>query len=211
MDEPLGTLDTEFRDLMVHELRELHNRIHATTVYVTHDQMEAMSMADKIAVMNHGVIEQFGTPQEIYDRPATMFVADFIGSPPMNFLTFHGGLAEGRARDRRPGRRRRRAGGARGRGARRAWRSASGPSTSASTTPRSCAARSTAPSISAPRRSSRSRPRDGMIKARVPADVPVRIGETVGLALNGARLSLFDTGVRPGDPHQRSMTEARHG
>ena len=98
MDEPLGTLDTEFRDLMVHELRELHNRINATTVYVTHDQLEAMSMADKIAVMNHGVIEQFGTPQEIYDRPATMFVADFIGSPPMNFLPFHGGLAEGRAR-----------------------------------------------------------------------------------------------------------------
>ena len=69
MDEPLGTLDTEFRDLMVHELRELHNRIHATTVYVTHDQMEAMSMADKIAVMNHGVIEQFGTPQRDL-RPA---------------------------------------------------------------------------------------------------------------------------------------------
>ncbi|MCX5494196.1 ABC transporter ATP-binding protein [Kaistia dalseonensis] len=95
MDEPLGTLDTEFRDLMVRELRELHNRIHATTVYVTHDQLEAMSMADKIAVMNHGVIEQFGKPQEIYDRPATMFVADFLGSPPMNFLTFHGGLAAG--------------------------------------------------------------------------------------------------------------------
>ena len=65
MDEPLGTLDTEFRDFMVHELRELHNRIHATTVYVTHDQLEAMAMGDKIAVMNHGVIEQFGTPQEI--------------------------------------------------------------------------------------------------------------------------------------------------
>src|ERR1051325_5050835 len=82
MDEPLGTLDTEFRDLMVHELRELHNRIGATTVYVTHDQLEAMSMADKIAVMSNGVIEQFGTPREIYDRPTTMFVADFIGSPP---------------------------------------------------------------------------------------------------------------------------------
>lgn len=95
MDEPLGTLDAEFRDLMIHELRELHNRIHATTVYVTHDQMEAMAMADKIAVMNHGVIEQFGTPREIYDRPATMFVADFIGSPPMNFLPFAGGLAKG--------------------------------------------------------------------------------------------------------------------
>ena len=95
MDEPLGTLDAEFRDLMVHELRELHNRIRATTVYVTHDQMEAMSMADKIAVMNHGVIEQFGTPREIYDRPATMYVADFMGSPPMNFLSFHAGLAAG--------------------------------------------------------------------------------------------------------------------
>jgi multiple sugar transport system ATP-binding protein len=95
MDEPLGTLDAEFRDLMVHELRELHNRIGATTVYVTHDQLEAMSMADKIAVMNHGIIEQFGTPQEIYNRPATMYVADFIGSPPMNFMRFDGGLQKG--------------------------------------------------------------------------------------------------------------------
>ena len=97
MDEPLGTLDTEFRDLMVRELRELHLRIKATTVYVTHDQLEAMAMADKIAVMSRGVIEQFGPPQEIYDRPATMFVADFIGSPPMNFLDFRGGLAPGQA------------------------------------------------------------------------------------------------------------------
>src|SRR5213075_2575693 len=98
MDEPLGTLDSEFRDLMVHELRDLHDRIGATTVYVTHDQMEAMSMADKIAVMNHGVIEQFGTPQEVYARPATMYVADFMGSPPMNFLTFHAGLKAGDTR-----------------------------------------------------------------------------------------------------------------
>jgi len=95
MDEPLGTLDTEFRDIMVRELRELHLRIKATTVYVTHDQLEAMAMADKIAVMNHGVIEQFGTPQEIYDRPATMHVADFIGSPPMNFLHFRSPLKAG--------------------------------------------------------------------------------------------------------------------
>src|SRR5262245_51478878 len=95
MDEPLGTLDTEFRDIMVRELRELHLRIKATTVYVTHDQLEAMAMADKIAVMNHGIIEQFGTPQEIYDRPATMYVADFIGSPPMNFLQFRSGLKAG--------------------------------------------------------------------------------------------------------------------
>lgn len=95
MDEPLGTLDAEFRELMCHELRQLHNRIGATTVYVTHDQLEAMAMADKIAVMNHGVIEQYGTPQEIYDRPASMYVADFIGSPPMNFLAFRGGLERG--------------------------------------------------------------------------------------------------------------------
>jgi len=95
MDEPLGTLDAEFRDVMVRELRELHNRIKATTVYVTHDQLEAMAMADKIAVMNHGIIEQFGTPDEIYDRPASMYVADFIGSPPMNFVRFSAALEAG--------------------------------------------------------------------------------------------------------------------
>ena len=80
---------------MVRELRELHNRIGATTVYVTHDQLEAMAMADKIAVMNRGVIEQFATPQKIYDRPVSMFVADFIGSPPMNFLSLRAGLSKG--------------------------------------------------------------------------------------------------------------------
>ena len=95
MDEPLGTLDTEFRELMTEELRQLHNRIGATTVYVTHDQLEAMSMADYIAVMNHGVVEQLGTPQEIYDRPATLFVADFIGSPSMNLIPFTGKVAKG--------------------------------------------------------------------------------------------------------------------
>ncbi len=90
MDEPLGALDTEFREYMLEELRNLHNRIGATTVYVTHDQLEAMQMGDKIAVMNHGVVEQVGIPQDIYDWPATMFVADFLGSPPMNFLKFNG-------------------------------------------------------------------------------------------------------------------------
>jgi multiple sugar transport system ATP-binding protein len=95
MDEPLGALDAEFRHIMCGELRGLHDRLKATTVYVTHDQLEAMSMGDKIAVMNQGVIEQVGAPQEIYDRPATMFVADFIGSPPMNFLAFGGALAKG--------------------------------------------------------------------------------------------------------------------
>lgn len=86
MDEPLGALDAEFREHMAGELRALHDRMGATTVYVTHDQLEAMQMGDKIVVMNHGVIEQFGAPQDIYDKPASMFVAGFIGSPPMNFL-----------------------------------------------------------------------------------------------------------------------------
>jgi multiple sugar transport system ATP-binding protein len=95
MDEPLGALDAELRRLMCDELRQLHERIGATTVYVTHDQLEAMAMADRIAVMNHGVIEQIGTPQEIYDRPASMFVADFIGSPPMSFLRFTGAVHAG--------------------------------------------------------------------------------------------------------------------
>ena len=89
MDEPLGALDSEFRTLMCHELRGLHDRLEATTVYVTHDQLEAMAMADKIAVMNHGVIEQYAAPQEI--------VAEFIGSPPMNFLEVRGALAPGQA------------------------------------------------------------------------------------------------------------------
>ncbi len=96
MDEPLGALDAEFRERMAEELRALHDRMNATTVYVTHDQLEAMQMGDKIVVMNHGVVEQFGTPQDIYDHPATMFVADFIGSPSMNFLEF-GGRAPGGA------------------------------------------------------------------------------------------------------------------
>lgn len=95
MDEPLGALDAEFREHMAEELRALHDRMGATTVYVTHDQLEAMQMGDKIVVMNHGVVEQFGVPQEIYDWPATKFVAQFIGSPPMNFLDFEGTVARG--------------------------------------------------------------------------------------------------------------------
>jgi multiple sugar transport system ATP-binding protein len=95
MDEPLGALDAELRHFMCGELRELHDRIEATTIYVTHDQLEAMSMADWIAVMNRGIVEQIATPQEIYDLPASMFVADFIGSPPMNFIRFEGRLRRG--------------------------------------------------------------------------------------------------------------------
>ena len=97
MDEPLGALDAEMRELMCGELRTLHDRLNATTLYVTHDQIEAMSMADRIIVMNHGVIEQIGTPQEIYDRPRTMFVADFIGSPSMSFLRFEGAVEAGQS------------------------------------------------------------------------------------------------------------------
>ena len=95
MDEPLGALDAEFRERMAEELRALHDRMGATTVYVTHDQLEAMQMGDKIVVMNHGVVEQFGVPQDIYDWPATKFVAQFIGDPPMNFLEFDGALGGG--------------------------------------------------------------------------------------------------------------------
>lgn len=97
MDEPLGALDAEFREHMAEELRALHDRMGATTVYVTHDQLEAMQMGDKIVVMNHGVVEQFGAPQDIYDKPATLFVAEFIGSPPMNFLRFTGAAEAGRS------------------------------------------------------------------------------------------------------------------
>jgi len=95
MDEPLGALDAEFREHMSQELRALHDRMGATTVYVTHDQLEAMQMGDKIVVMNHGVVEQFGVPQEIYDWPATKFVASFLGSPSMNFLDFEGMASAG--------------------------------------------------------------------------------------------------------------------
>ncbi|MEZ8141874.1 ABC transporter ATP-binding protein [Enterovibrio norvegicus FF-33] len=95
MDEPLGALDSEFRHLMCSELKELHNRMGATTVYVTHDQLEAMSMADKIMVMNHSVIEQVGAPQFIYDFPNTIFVAKFLGEPSMNIIEFEGSVAQG--------------------------------------------------------------------------------------------------------------------
>jgi multiple sugar transport system ATP-binding protein len=95
LDEPLGALDAEFRELMCDELRALHDRLHATTVYVTHDQLEAMAMADTIALMNEGGLEQLGPPQELYDRPASLFAAGFLGSPPMNFLPFRGRVQPG--------------------------------------------------------------------------------------------------------------------
>ena len=85
-DEPLSNLDAKLRVQMRAEIKELHQRLRVTTVYVTHDQIEAMTMADKIVVMNGGHVEQAGPPLELYDRPANLFVAGFIGSPAMNFL-----------------------------------------------------------------------------------------------------------------------------
>jgi multiple sugar transport system ATP-binding protein len=85
-DEPLSNLDAKLRVQMRTEIKELHQRLKTTTVYVTHDQIEAMTMADKIVVMHDGIVEQIGTPLELYDTPANQFVAGFIGSPAMNFL-----------------------------------------------------------------------------------------------------------------------------
>jgi multiple sugar transport system ATP-binding protein len=191
MDEPLGTLDTEFRDLMCEELRHLHDRIKATTVYVTHDQLEAMSMADLIAIMNNGVVEQLGSPQEIYDRPATLFVADFVGSPSMNLIPVSDRLAKGAKELALPG------------------SSIAIPET-----------REDAPSadLVLGARPEHIRFDDasgfrgeifgseylgtmqivtvkvpqGRVKVKVPASVAVNAGEQVGLAFLGDRLSLFD-------------------
>ncbi len=95
-DEPLSNLDAKLRVQMRTEIRELHQRLKTTTVYVTHDQIEAMTMADRIVVMQAGRIEQVGAPLELYDRPANTFVAGFIGSPSMNLLEgrVQGGMAE---------------------------------------------------------------------------------------------------------------------
>jgi len=85
-DEPLSNLDAKLRVQMRTEIKALHQRLRTTSIYVTHDQVEAMTMADRIVVMNEGRIEQIGAPLELYDRPANTFVAGFIGSPAMNFL-----------------------------------------------------------------------------------------------------------------------------
>lgn len=190
MDEPLGALDAEFREHMAEELRALHDRMGATTVYVTHDQLEAMQMGDKIVVMNHGIIEQFGTPQDIYTKPASMFVGDFIGSPPMNFLRFTGSVEAG-AREvmahkvalpmpeiRIP------FDGDMAYGVRpehvrlsdsAPWRGEVLAAEYLGTTQ--------IVTIETP---------GGEIKARIPANQPVRSGETVGLEFDGATVTLFD-------------------
>ncbi len=209
MDEPLGTLDAEFRDLMVRELRELHNRIGATTVYVTHDQLEAMAMADKIAVMNRGLIEQFATPQEIYDRPVSMFVAEFIGSPPMNLLPIHAALARGSRRVR-----------------------VNGADVSVPEVHEDLPTTDIAVGIrpehirledASPLRGSvfgaeylgttqivTINTEHGPLKARLPASMAVRSGETVGLTFRSERLSLFERAT--GRAIKTALYEgARHG
>ena len=91
MDEPLSNLDAKLRVQMRTELSKLHQRLQTTTIYVTHDQVEAMTMGDRIVVMKDGVVQQVAPPQELYDRPANIFVAGFIGSPAMNFM--HGAIS----------------------------------------------------------------------------------------------------------------------
>jgi ABC-type sugar transport system ATPase subunit len=96
LDEPLSNLDAKLRVQMRAELKKLHHRLGITTIYVTHDQVEAMTLGDRIAVLSAGKLQQIGAPQDVYDAPANVFVAGFIGSPPMNLLrgSVSGGLVE---------------------------------------------------------------------------------------------------------------------
>ncbi len=97
-DEPLSNLDAKLRVEMRTEMKLMHQRLKTTTVYVTHDQIEAMTLGDKVAVMKDGIIQQFGTPQQIYNDPANQFVGSFIGSPPMNFIPVRLTQQQGRLR-----------------------------------------------------------------------------------------------------------------
>src|SRR3546814_5602604 len=105
MDEPLSNLDAKLRTQTRAELIELHRRLETTFVYVTHDQIEAMTMATRVAILESGVLQQVGAPQDVYDRPANLFVARFIGGPPMNTLPARVAAAgpEGRSQDSRVG------------------------------------------------------------------------------------------------------------
>jgi multiple sugar transport system ATP-binding protein len=103
MDEPIGALDAKLREEMRAEIKRLHMKQGSTTIYVTHDQVEAMSLADRIVVMHEGILQQIGTPEEVYARPANLFVARFVGSPMMNVAKASVSEAEGRARVVLPG------------------------------------------------------------------------------------------------------------
>ena len=190
MDEPLGALDAEFREHMAEELRALHDRMGATTVYVTHDQLEAMQMGDKIVVMNHGVVEQFGTPQDIYDKPATMFVAGFIGSPAMNFLPFQGSIQPGAREVAMAGQRL---------GVPEARAGFDGDMV-LGVRPEHIRISDDAPfraEVKATEYLGTTQiltlvTGSGDVKARVAADQPARVGETVGLSFNPSTVTLFD-------------------
>jgi len=101
-DEPLSNLDAKLRAQTRLEIQKLHRELGITSLFVTHDQVEAMTLAQRMIVMNAGVMEQFGTPEEVYNRPASTFVASFIGSPPMNLLKHAPGLATGQILGIRP-------------------------------------------------------------------------------------------------------------
>ena len=103
MDEPIGALDAKLREEMRTELRRLHAENHSTTVYVTHDQVEAMAMADKIGIMNDGVLQQYDSPDAVYDHPANLFVAQFVGSPIMNVADCACEVSDGKIGARLPG------------------------------------------------------------------------------------------------------------
>jgi multiple sugar transport system ATP-binding protein len=187
----LGALDSEFRRLMCGELRELHDRIDATSIYITHDQLEAMAMADRIAVMNQGRVEQIGTPQEIYDRPRTMFVADFIGAPPMSFFKVRTALRQGDrviwidgARVEMPELLEERAEGHFALGVR--------PENVSFADSSQLRGRVIGAEYLGTTQVVTLTTASGRIKARLPSANRVEIGETVGLKLRPDRLSLFD-------------------
>ena len=94
MDEPLSNLDAKLRGYMRAELKHMQHELGVTTVYVTHDQVEAMTLAHRVAILDEGALQQIGTPREVYDNPANLFVAGFMGSPPMNFI--RGSIENGR-------------------------------------------------------------------------------------------------------------------
>ena len=147
MDEPLSNLDAKLRVATRAELVELHRRLETTVVYVTHDQVEAMTMATRIAILDRGRLQQVGPPQEVYDRPANLFVAAFIGSPPMNTVTGTVVGEPGAPRLRVPGARARAA----GRGRRRGRPPRPPPTSCSACGPSTCA--SAAPATGSPRRS----------------------------------------------------------
>ena len=193
-DEPLSNLDAQLRAELRVEIKRLHQRLKATMIYVTHDQIEALTLADRIAVMKDRIIQQLGTPQEIYQRPANRFVASFVGSPPMNFVP---GTAAA------PGRR----------------RAFHAPTASTcrcrdyafAGTPVEDAESSSAfvPSISSWRRAERglaiemiepmgsdllawSRLGGAPVSLRLPAESPIKAGDRVAVAIASAKVSLFD-------------------